>query len=67
MEWVNLIIWLVIFIINDLYFYHWEKLTPDITKQERIIDIPPNTEVCHTLDLERVQYVGMPTVDGYVS
>ena len=25
MEWVNLIIWLVIFIINDLYFYHWGK------------------------------------------
>ena len=44
-----------------------EKLTPDITKQERIIDIPPNTEVCHTLDLERVQYVGMPAVDGPIS
>ena len=42
-----------------------EKLTPDITKQERIIDIPPNTDVCHTLDLERVQYVCMPTVDGH--
>ena len=26
---------------------------------------PHNTEVCHTLDLERVQYVGMSTVDGH--
>ena len=42
-----------------------EKLTPDITKQERIIDIPPNTEVCHTLDLERVQYVGIADKDGH--
>ena len=44
---------------------YWEKLTPDITKQERIIDIPPNTEVCHTLDLERVQYVGIADKDGH--
>lgn len=25
MEWLNLIIWLVILIINDLYFYHRGK------------------------------------------
>lgn len=25
MEWLNLIIWLVILIINDLYFYHKGK------------------------------------------
>lgn len=37
MEWVNLIIWLVIFIINDLYFYHWGKkrgVTKDKVKLE---------------------------------
>lgn len=42
-----------------------DKLTPDVIKQERIIDIPPNTEVCHTLDLERVQYVGIADKDGH--
>ena len=42
-----------------------EKLTPDTTKQERVIDIPPDTEVCHTLDLERVQYVGIADKDGH--
>lgn len=42
-----------------------EKLTPDIVKQERVIDIPPDTEVCHTLDLERVQYVGIADKDGH--
>jgi len=42
-----------------------KKLTPDVVKQERIIDIPPNTEVCHTLDLERVQYVGIADKDGH--
>ena len=42
-----------------------EKLTPDVIKQERVIDIPPNTEVCHTLDLERVQYVGIADKDGH--
>ena len=31
----------------------------------RLQDISPNTDVCHTLDLERVQYVCMPTVDGH--
>lgn len=41
------------------------KLTPDAVKQERIVDIPPNTEVCHTLDLERVQYVGIADKDGH--
>lgn len=37
MEWVNLIIWLVIFIINDLWFYHWGKkkgVTKDKVKLE---------------------------------
>lgn len=37
MEWVNLIIWLVIFIINDLCFYHWGKkkgVTKDKVKLE---------------------------------
>lgn len=34
---------------------YYSKLKPS-----RIIDIPPNTETCHTLDLERVQYVGEP-------
>lgn len=37
MEWVNLIIWLVIFIINDLCFYHWGKkkgVTKDKIKLE---------------------------------
>lgn len=42
-----------------------DKLTPDVIKQERIVDIPPNTEVCHTLDLERVQYVGIDDKDGH--
>lgn len=45
--------------------YYCDKLTPDVIKQERIIDIPPNTEVCHTLDLERVQYVGIADKDGH--
>lgn len=37
MEWVNLIIWLVILIINDLCFYHWGKkkgVTKDKVKLE---------------------------------
>lgn len=42
-----------------------EKFTPDVIKQERIVDIPPDTEVCHTLDLERVQYVGIADKDGH--
>lgn len=42
-----------------------DQMTPDVIKQERIIDIPPNTEVCHTLDLERVQYVGIADKDGH--
>lgn len=40
-------------------------LTPDLMKPERIVSIPPNTEVCHTLDLERVQYVGIADKDGH--
>ena len=42
-----------------------KKLTPDVVKQDRIIDIPPDTEVCHTLDLERVQYVGIADKEGH--
>jgi len=42
-----------------------DQLTPDVVKQERVIDIPPDTEVCHTLDLERVQYVGIADRDGH--
>ena len=37
MEWFNLIIWLVILIINDLYFYHIGKkkgITKDKIKLE---------------------------------
>lgn len=37
MEWLNLIIWLVILIINDLYFYHRGKkkgVTKDKVKLE---------------------------------
>ena len=37
MEWLNLIIWLVILIINDLYFYHRGKkkgVTKDKIKLE---------------------------------
>ena len=37
MEWLNLIIWLVILIINDLYFYHRGKkrgITKDKIKLE---------------------------------
>lgn len=50
---------------NESLKAYCEKLTPDLAKQDRIIDIPPDTEVCHTLDLERVQYVGIADKDGH--